>query len=135
MSLDTSGKPTVGFYWIILSISFDELNSIDWLLKSWWRIFLKKFLFYCCKRILIWQKILKLFWKIYLNIIFWVLLWMLTSLVIWNSNVTVSTTLKYCYNQVLNKKLKLMGGAIKYFPKKLLGHEIFRSRASWATTF
>ena len=48
ISLDTSGKPTVGFFlkitspsWIILSISLDELNSIDWLLKSWWWIFLK----------------------------------------------------------------------------------------------
>ena len=27
--------------WIILSILLDELNSIDWLLKSWWWIFLK----------------------------------------------------------------------------------------------
>ena len=26
-----------------------------------------------------------------------------------------------------------MGGAMKYFPKKLLGHEIFRSMVSWAT--
>ena len=26
-----------------------------------------------------------------------------------------------------------MGGAIKYFSKKLLGHEIFRSMVSWAT--
>ena len=63
VSLDTSGKPTVGFFlkitspsWIILSISLDELNSVDWLLKSWWWIFLKWFLFHCCKRILIWQK-------------------------------------------------------------------------------
>ena len=46
--LDTSGKPTVEFFlkitspsWIILSISLDELNSINWLLKSWWWIFLK----------------------------------------------------------------------------------------------
>ena len=43
ISLDTSGKPTVGFFlkitspsWIILSISLDEPNSIDWLLLSWW---------------------------------------------------------------------------------------------------
>ena len=102
ISLDTSGKPTVGFFlkiasssWIILSISLDELNLIDWLLKSWWWIFLKQFLFYFCKRILIWQKILEVFWRIYLNIIFWILLWMLTSLAIWNLNVTVSTTPKY----------------------------------------
>ena len=39
--LDISGKPTAGFFlkiasssWIILSISLDELNSSDWLLKS-----------------------------------------------------------------------------------------------------
>ena len=85
ISLDSVGKSTVGFFlkitspcWIILSISVDELNSIDWLLKSWWWLFLKKFLFYYCKRILIWQKILEVFWRIYLNIIFWILLWMLT---------------------------------------------------------
>ena len=48
ISLDTSGKPTVGFFlkitsprWITLSISLDELYSIDWLLKSGWWIFLK----------------------------------------------------------------------------------------------
>ena len=48
ISLDTSGKTTMGFFlkitspsWIILLISLDELNSIDWLLKSWWWIFLK----------------------------------------------------------------------------------------------
>ena len=28
-----------------------------------------------------------------------------------------------------------MGGAMKYFPKKLLGHEIFRSMVYWATDF
>ena len=40
ISLDTSGKPTVGFFlkissssWIILSISLNEFNSSDWLLK------------------------------------------------------------------------------------------------------
>ena len=48
ISLDTSGKPTVGFFlkissssWIILSISLNELNSSDWLLKRWWWIFSK----------------------------------------------------------------------------------------------
>ena len=49
---------------------------------------------------------------------------MLTSLVIWNLNITLTNTLKYCYKEALNKKLKLMGGAMKYFPKKLLGHGI-----------
>ena len=48
ISLGISGKPTVGFFlkifssfWIILSVSLDELNSSDWLLKRWWWIFLK----------------------------------------------------------------------------------------------
>ena len=48
ISLDTSGKPTVGFFlklssssWVILSISLDELNSSDCLLTWWWWIFLK----------------------------------------------------------------------------------------------
>ena len=97
------GKPTVGVFlkitslsWMILSVSLDELNSIDWLLKSWWWIFLKYFLFHCCKRILIWQKNISGFLESLLNIIFWILLWMLTTLVIRNLNITVSTTLKYC---------------------------------------
>ena len=42
-------------------------------------------------------------------------------------NIAVSTTLKYNHKQALNKKLKLMGGAMKYFPENLLGHEIFSS--------
>ena len=28
-----------------------------------------------------------------------------------------------------------MRGAMKYFLKKLLGHEVFRSMVSWPTTF
>ena len=58
---------------------------------------------------------------------------MVTSLMIWNLNTTVSTTLKYYYKQALNKKLTLMGGAMKYFLEKLLDHEIFMSMVSWAT--
>ena len=53
---------------------------------------------------------------------FRILLWMLTSLVIWNLNITVSTTLEYCYRYALNRKLKLMGWAKKYFVKEILGH-------------
>ena len=48
ISLDTSGKSTVEFFLkitspsrIMLPISLDELNSVDWLLKGWWWIFLK----------------------------------------------------------------------------------------------
>ena len=94
ISLDTSGKPTVGFFlkissssWIILSISRNELNSSDWLLKRLWWIFLKYFLFFCWKTIFISQKILEVFCRIQL-IIFWILLWMSTSLLIWNLNIT-----------------------------------------------
>ena len=43
VSLDSSGKSTVVFFlkitspsWVILSISLHELNSVDWLLQSWW---------------------------------------------------------------------------------------------------
>ena len=50
-------------------------------------------------------------------------------------NITVSTNFKYYHKQGLNKKLNLMGGAIKYFPEKLLGHEILSSIVPWATKF
>ena len=46
---------------------------------------------------------------------------------------TVNTTVKYHHKQPLNEKLKLMGEVMKFFPKKLLCHEIFNSLASWAT--
>ena len=52
ISLDTSSKDAVRFFlkitfpsWIIFSISLDELNSIYWLLKSWWLIFWNNFYF------------------------------------------------------------------------------------------
>ena len=80
------------------------------------------FLFNCCKRILIWQKIL-VFLENLFEYYFLDIMWMLTSLVIWNLDITVSTTLKYCYKSALNKKIKLMWGTMKYFRKKLLGHE------------
>ena len=54
---------------------------------------------------------------------------------IWNLNITVSTTLKYCHKRALNKKLKLMGRVMKYFSKKLQGRGIFRSMVPWATNF
>ena len=41
-----------------------------------------------------------------------------------NTNVN---TLKYYRKQALNKKLKLMGGVMKFFTKKLLGHKMFSS--------
>ena len=79
VSLNTFGKSTVRFFFKIAS--------------TYWIIFS----FCCFKWILIWQKILEAFWGIYLNIIFSMLLWMLTPLVIWHVNITVSSTLKYCY--------------------------------------
>ena len=127
ISVHTSDKPTVGFLlkitfpsWIILSISFDEPDSVDWLLRSCWGIFLKQFLF-CCSREDLFEY--------------------------YSSNTIVDVnfisdlkfeyyfeyyTLKYYYKQALNKKLKLIGGTMKYFVKKLLGHEIFRSMVSLA---
>ena len=77
ISLDTSGKSKItSSSWIILPISLAELNST----VDCWRgddeFSWSSFLFYCFKRILIWQTILELFWRIYLNIIFWILLWM-----------------------------------------------------------
>ena len=50
-------------------------------------------------------------------------------------NITLSTTLKYYHKQAINRKVKLMGRAMKYFPKNLLGHEIFSSMVSCATNF
>ena len=40
--------------------------------------------------------------------------------------ILLRTSMKYCYKYALNKKLKLMGGAMKYFLKTLLGQKIFR---------
>ena len=57
------------------------------------------------------------------------------------ANVNFFDDLKFEYywalpwNTATSKKLKLMVGAMKYFLKKLLGHEIFRSMVSWATKF
>ena len=48
-------------------------------------------------------------------------------------NISVSPNLKFYHNQALNKKLKLMARAMKYFPEKLLGHEIFSSMVPWDT--
>ena len=97
ISLDTSGKPTVGFFlkitspsWMILSISLDELNSIDC-----WRaddeFSGNNFSFIVVKEFWYSKKYYRFFGEC-LNIIFWILLWMLT----WNLNITVSTILKYC---------------------------------------
>ena len=47
----------------------------------------------------------------------------------------VNTTLKYYQEQVLSKELTLMGGTMKCFAKKLLGHEIFSSMIPWAKKY
>ena len=42
-------------------------------------------------------------------------------------NTNANTTLKYYHKQALNKKLKLIRGAMTFFTKNLLGQEIFSS--------
>ena len=56
-----------------------------------------------------------------MNIIFWILLWMLAAIVIWNEHVTVSTALKYWYKNTLNKKTKTDGKGHEIFSKKITG--------------
>ena len=103
ISLYTSGKPIVGFFlkitsssWTILSISLQELNSSDWFLKSWWW-FSWKHLNLMLQKNFNMAKNIKGFLENLFEYYFWVLLWMLTSLVIWNLNITVNCTPKYCY--------------------------------------
>ena len=50
-------------------------------------------------------------------------------------NTDVNTALKYYCKQALNKELKLMGGVMKFFAKKVLVHEIFSSTIPWATEY
>ena len=56
-----------------------------------------------------------------MNIIFWILLWMLAAIVIWNEDVTVSTALKFWYKNTLNKKTKTDGKGHEIFSKKITG--------------
>ena len=49
--------------------------------------------------------------------------------------INVNTTLKYYRQEALKKKLKLMGGAINFFTKKLPNHEIFSSMVPLATKY
>ena len=53
----------------------------------------------------------------------------------WFEYYTERTTLKYYHKQALNKKLELMGRTLKYFSKKLLGHELFSFMVPWAAIF
>ena len=43
----------------------------------------------------------------------------------------MNTTLKYYDSQALNEKVKLMGRAMKFFSKELLGYEILSSMVLW----
>ena len=47
----------------------------------------------------------------------------------------LNTNVKYFRKQALKKKLKLMGGVMKFFTKNLLGYEIFSSMVPWATKY
>ena len=49
--------------------------------------------------------------------------------------ITVDATSKYYCSQGLNKKLKIMEGAMNIFSNIFLGHEIFSSMVHWATIF
>ena len=90
------------------------------------------FLYYC-KRILIWQKYYGFFGEF-----IWILFFECYCECWLFSDVNFEYYSEY-YPEILlqvsclNKKLKLMGGAMKYFPQKLLGHEIIRSIVIWAT--
>ena len=55
-------------------------------------------------------------------LLLWIILWILP-------------VLKYYDGQVLNEKLKLIGAVMKFFSKKLLGHETFTSLVLWATKY
>ena len=50
-------------------------------------------------------------------------------------NILVKTTLKYCDSQDLSEKLILMGGAVIFFLKKILGREIFSSMVPCAIKY
>ena len=50
-------------------------------------------------------------------------------------DITVSNIQKCCCKYALDKKLKFIRGSLKYFLRKSLGHEIFRSMVSWAIIF
>ena len=75
------------------------------------------FLLYCCKGILIWQKNIKYFLNNFFEYYF-------LNIIV---NLRFEYYCEYQHKQALNKKLKLMGWAMKYFLTKLMGHEIFSS--------
>ena len=75
------------------------------------------FVLYCCKGILIWQKNIKYFLNNFFEYYF-------LNIIV---NLWFEYYCEYQHKQALNKKLKLMGWAMKYFLTKLMGHEIFSS--------
>ena len=58
----------------------------------------------------------------------------ISSFSAFNTNVNTAI-LKYYRKQTLNKKLKLMEGAMNFFTKELLGYEIFSSIIAWAPKY
>ena len=48
---------------------------------------------------------------------------------------SILSALKYCDIQGLNEQLKLIGGTMNIFSKKLLSHEIFSSMVLWSTKY
>ena len=71
---------------------------------------------------------------LFVNVKVWILLWILTLFSALNISVNITHAETYD-SQGLNEKLKLIGAAMKFFSKKLLGHEIFSSMVLWAIKF
>ena len=71
------------------------------------------------------------FQVLFVNVTGWILLWILKLLS--DLNISVNIIHPEIYDsQGLNEKLNLIGGAMKFFSKRLLGNEIF-SLALWSS--
>ena len=74
------------------------------------------------------------FQVLFVNVAVWILLWILTLLSTLSISVNI-TYPEYYDGQGLNEKLKLNGGPMKFFSKKLLDHKIFSPLVLWLTKF
>ena len=74
------------------------------------------------------------FQVLFVNVIVWIWLWVLTLLSTLNISVNI-TYPEYYDSHGLNGKLKLIRGAMNFFSKKLLGHEIFSPLLLWVTKY
>ena len=74
------------------------------------------------------------FQSLFVNVTVSVLLWILTFFVLWIF-LWILPTLKYYDSQGLNVRLKLIGGAMKYFFEKVTGPWNISSKSLWATKF